>query len=57
MEFGPSAFAGPPATMAESSPSRAPGRVTLPPIIISVYEFAVKQQQDLAAFPSAAFFK
>jgi hypothetical protein len=42
MEFGPSAFVGPPATMAESSLSQAQGRVTLPPASISVYEFAVK---------------
>ena len=40
--FGPSAFAGPPATMAESSLSKASGRVTLPPASISVYELAVK---------------
>ena len=40
--FGPGAFAGPPATMAEGSLSQAPGRVTLPPASISVYELAVK---------------
>jgi alpha-N-arabinofuranosidase len=42
MGFGPSAFAGPPATMVESSQSQAPGKATLPPASISVYEFAVK---------------
>jgi alpha-N-arabinofuranosidase len=40
--FGPNAFAGPPATMAESSLAKAPGSVTVPPASISVYEFAVK---------------
>jgi hypothetical protein len=40
--FGPNAFAGPPATMAESSPAKAPGRVTVPPASIRAYEFAVK---------------
>jgi len=40
--FGPNPFAGPPATMAESSLAKAPGRVTVPPVSISVYEFAVK---------------
>ena len=42
MGFGPSAFAGPPATMAEGSLPQAPGRVALPPASISVCEFAVK---------------
>jgi alpha-N-arabinofuranosidase len=42
--FGPGGFAGPPATMAEGSLPQAPGRVTLPPASISVYEFAVKRQ-------------
>ena len=41
--FGPGAFAGPPATMVESSLSQAPGRVTLPPASISVYEFGVER--------------
>jgi alpha-N-arabinofuranosidase len=40
--FGPGAFGGPPATMAEGSLPKAPGRVTLPPASISVYEFVVK---------------
>ena len=40
--FGPSAFAGPPATMAERLLPQAPGSITLPPASISVYEFAVK---------------
>jgi alpha-N-arabinofuranosidase len=41
-EFGPGMFGGPPAKMAESSLPQAPGRVTLPPASISVYEFRVK---------------
>jgi hypothetical protein len=44
MEFRPSAFDDPPATLAESSLSQAPDRVTLPIANIRVYEFAVMQQ-------------
>lgn len=38
---GRGGFAGPPATMAERSLPQAPGRITLPPASISVYEFDV----------------
>jgi alpha-N-arabinofuranosidase len=41
--FGPSAFAGPPANMAERLLPQAPGSITLPPASISVYEFGVEQ--------------
>jgi alpha-L-arabinofuranosidase len=40
--FGPGMFSGPPAKFAESTLSQAPGRVTLPPASINVYEVAVK---------------
>jgi alpha-N-arabinofuranosidase len=40
--FGPGAFSGPPAKMAESTLAEAPRRVTLPPTSISVYEFEVR---------------
>jgi alpha-N-arabinofuranosidase len=40
--FGPGAFGDPPAAMAERSVAKAPGRVTVPPASISVYEFSVK---------------
>jgi alpha-L-arabinofuranosidase len=36
------AFSGPPATMAESALPQAPGRVTLPPTSLTVYEFDVR---------------
>jgi alpha-N-arabinofuranosidase len=39
---GRGGFAGPPATMAESSMPQAPRRVTLPPSSISVYEFDLR---------------
>jgi alpha-N-arabinofuranosidase len=35
-------FSGPPATLAESSLPEAPGRITLPPTSLTVYEFEVK---------------
>jgi alpha-N-arabinofuranosidase len=35
-------FGGPPATMAEDTLPQAPGRITLPPASINVYEFEVK---------------
>ncbi|MGA2086728.1 MAG: hypothetical protein ABSG60_14550 [Terracidiphilus sp.] len=41
----------PPATMLESSLPQAPGTITLPPAIISVYEFAVMQQQAKMSGP------
>lgn len=39
---GHGGFGGPPATMAESSLPQAPGRITLPPTSISVYEIELK---------------
>jgi alpha-N-arabinofuranosidase len=41
--FSFGSFSGPPAKLAESSLPQAPGRLTLPPASISVYELAVKQ--------------
>jgi hypothetical protein len=41
-EPGRGGFARSPVTMAESSLPQAPRRITLPPVSISVYEFAVR---------------
>jgi alpha-N-arabinofuranosidase len=40
-------FAGPPATVAETTLPAVPGKVTLPPASMTVYVFAVRPKQDL----------